>query len=384
MGSRSSSKKSSKTASTNKSNTPYIVNSAAENHKRFHSENIGKKPVLKQNEQQSLPTKMMAKHRKPPQIRRHKQSQQKVKLGQLSPNSSHLPPLPPTPLTLKNYHQKQQQQRGNNEYNEWLLICFKNSIIDSLMELMHCDDLKVYVFDEDMISHHMMANDALSAIEYLFECQFGFMANGNAYLDFNGFAAGMRQCNIHFENPEIAIPLIFEQMVGIKTSNQNDAKQIDYNHVFVAEDTFVEWMMNYIRMHLNQSKQQSAATQQFDERIDKLFTILHAIYTQNKFNKYKKNKKNKKQKMSKPISIPTNPVSVESNPFEVESFYVPSLSASTNKRSIQFQALNIPPRRQQYHQYAKYLQADAVSSVSQTSNKLSLKRSKQHEFYTQY
>merc|ERR1712083_269979 len=158
-----------------------------------------------------------------------------------SPNSSHLPPLPPTPLTLKNYQKSQQRAQAAmmkknvsiNEYNEWLLICFKNSIIDSLMELIHCDELKVYLFDDGMICHHMLNNDALSAIEYLFECQFAFMSNGNAYLDFNGFSAGMRKCNIHFENPEVAIPLIFEQLVGIKQQHKAKKKkknmsQIDY------------------------------------------------------------------------------------------------------------------------------------------------------------
>merc|ERR1719382_527853 len=107
------------------------------------------------------------------------------------------------------------------------------------------DEIKCYVFDDGMISHHMLGNDALSAIEYLFECQFAFMSNGNAYCDFNGFAAGMRKCNIHFENPEVAIPLIFEQLVGInngtlkhqrnKKHKRKNKGKIDYNHVFIAE-----------------------------------------------------------------------------------------------------------------------------------------------------
>merc|ERR1712244_111390 len=103
----------------------------------------------------------------------------------------------------------------------------------------------------------------------------------------------------------MGIPLIFEQLVGIKQSKQTKRKrkkkvlsQIDYNHVFVAEDTFVEWMMNYVRMHLNQS------AGHFDERCDKLFSVLHSIYKYNK-KLTKKNKKNKNNVMP----IPTNPVS---------------------------------------------------------------------------
>merc|ERR1719384_809503 len=146
-----------------------------------------------------------------------------------------------------------------------------------------------------MICHHMLNNDALSAIEYLFECQFAFMSNGNAYLDFNGFAGGMRKCNIHFENPEIAIPLIFEQLVGINNGNHNKKKtkktKIDYNHVFIAEDTFVEWMMNYIRIHINCQH----INEQYDERIDQLFDILEAIYDQSKYNKYIIQKTTKKK-----------------------------------------------------------------------------------------
>merc|ERR1719461_622843 len=302
--SRSSSKKSNKSKSkskNSKSNTPYIVSSGsvvnganephANGHNRFHTENIGKKPTLNANEK-SLHTvanpNKMSLHRKPPQIRRHRKNstKKKLKLGQLSPNSSHLPPLPPTPYNQKRSVLTGQNKLANNvsvnEYNEWLLVCFKNSIIDSLIELMHSDDLKAYVFDEGMVCHHMIGNDALSAIEYLFECQFAFMSNGNAYLDFNGFAAGMRKCNIHFESPEVAIPLIFEQLVGIKQKSQ--IAQIDYNHVFVAEDTFVEWMMSYIRNK-----------QQLDERTDKLFGMLHSIYTQSKYSKYKQKKKLKKE-----------------------------------------------------------------------------------------
>ena len=108
----------------------------------------------------------------------------------------------------------------------------------------------------------MVGNDVLSAIEHLFKCQFGLMSNGSAYLDFNGFAAGMRQCNIHFESPEMAIPLIFEQLMGINSgtfkhlqkAKKSKRSKIDYNHVYIAEDTFVEWMMNYIWVRRDQEQ----------------------------------------------------------------------------------------------------------------------------------
>merc|ERR1712154_664420 len=204
---------------------------AANDHVRHHSDG-------------SMQQKQCILNRKPPQIRR------RHKLPNLSPNSTtstNLPPLPPTPLTQKQQTHKKQQRlslhqkhiqnktvsinMNEYQYNEWLLLCFKNSIIDSLLELLQNDELRVYVFDDGMISHHMIGNDMLSAIEYLFECQFAFISNGSAYLDFNGFASGMRKINIHFENPEIAIPLIFEQLVGINQNNQKNIKtKIDYNH----------------------------------------------------------------------------------------------------------------------------------------------------------
>merc|ERR1712154_751162 len=151
---------------------------------------------------------------------------------------------------------------------------------------------------------------------------------------------GMRKINIHFENPEIAIPLIFEQLVGINQNNQKNIKtKIDYNHVFIAEDTFVEWMMNYIRIHINCQH----INEQYDERIDQLFDILEAIYDQSKYNKYiiqKTTKKNKKRKSK--INI---------NPFEA----APS-SPNKVKRQIMFKNLGIPPRQHlnEYHQYNKY------------------------------
>eukprot|EP01084_Bolivina_argentea_P079849 144740_1 len=281
----------------NNGNVPYIITKSRRNtrniHGRFYSDGNIMKPAMNDVESESdsqsqtqtevhLPVKAISNpRRKPPQIRRHgsKQAKSSSKLCELSPHSlTNLPPLPPTPLKQKKYNICSVPNVSDNapstvgEYDEWLLICFRNSIIDSLMELLLNDELRVYVFDDHMIAHHILGNDVLSAIEYLFECQFAFMSNGCAYLDFNGFAAGMTKSNIHFENAAIAIPLIFEQLVGL--NNDTKAKK-NINHSFIAEDTFVEWIMNYIRIHLTHQNVNA-----FDTRIDTLVSILQSFYNQ--------------------------------------------------------------------------------------------------------
>mmetsp|Transcript_70229 Transcript_70229/g.63029 ORF Transcript_70229/g.63029 Transcript_70229/m.63029 type:complete len:566 (+) Transcript_70229:1-1698(+) len=417
-----------------KHDPPYIVSKSRRKkngHNRFHSDGniLHDQPKMNENHHSNHSSNHKPHphpHRKPPLIRRHppspnnssnnssnhsnhsnhnnahKQkklsSKQKLKKHEstpqapklpLAPNSSNLPPLPATPLSQKRHSTPRNmtpKNELNNDYNQWLLICFKNSIIDSLMELLHNDELRVYVFDDTMIAHHMIGNDILSAIEYLFECQFAFMSNGSAYLDFNGFAAGMRKCNIHFETPEIAIPLIFEQLVGINTGNKGDKNtkgkkkksKIDYNHVFIAEDTFVEWMMNYIRIHVNGGikTKKHHGPNQFDERIDKLFNVLQVIYNESKYNKYMqqqdkmKSNKKKKRKSASPNVINSNNMSKGNdgmttsnnktkgdkkasiiNPFEVESLYASSPSMN-QQRQINFKSLGLPPRQKfnEYHQ----------------------------------
>ena len=257
------------------------------------------------------------------------------------------------------------------------------------MELLHNDELRVYVFDDTMISQYMIGNDILSALEYLFECQFAFMSNGSAYLDFNGFSAGMRKCNIHFETPEIAIPLIFEQLVGINANNhnnnnhhhdiknkkdKNDKKnkktKIDYNHVFIAEDTFVEWMMNYIRIHINGANHHQ--TNQFDERIDKLFDILQSIYKhckyQNTISSNNNNNSNKKKKRKSASPNITKDGGII-NPFEVESLYASSPSMGQQRQTkdiINFKSLGLPPRTRhnEYHQNINHSTKQSIQSFS--------------------
>jgi len=264
----------------------------------------------------------------------------------LAPTSSNLPPLPSTPLSHKRHrtpqHLAPSSRSGdstvNADYNQWLLICFKNSIIDSLLELLHNEELRVYVFDDGLIAEHMAANDAVSAMQYLFQCQFSFMSNGTAYLDLKGFAIAMTKCNIHFEAPDVAIPLIFDQLLVNHSSSSTHSR-------FITTDAFVGWMMGHVRVHLHCASSQRVSRVPFDRRIDTLFTVLRTIEQedeqQSKVTISKRpSNENKSGAMSQSTkSRKRKPKSTVLNPFEVQSLYASSGTGTGGSAAIQQQQM---------------------------------------------
>ncbi len=163
------------------------------------------------------------------------------------------------------------------------------------------------------------------------------MSNGSVYLDLQGFATAMTKYNIHFEAPEVAIPLIFDQLVG--------------GHVALTEDAFVGWIMSQVEgLHTADTASKSVA---FDRRIDTLFALLTVIQQEQAVEQHSVAQK-KRGRKSKVV-----------NPFEVQSLYASSGGAASKSGSGKthfnvpdatksFKALTsvLPPRQKQYHQHS--------------------------------
>lgn len=191
------------------------------------------------------------------------------------------------------------------------------------------------------------------------------MSNGTAYLDVKGFATAMTKCNIHFEAPDVAIPLIFDQLVGTHQSTASAHSQT----LFLAADAFVGWMMGHVRVHLHCATAQRVSRVPFDRRIDSLFAVLRAIEQEEEQNRRNTNSvlaksTRKRGRKSKVL-----------NPFEVQSLYASSGSGTTGggahnsgggahnappqpevDTSLHFNsfkalttASGLPPRQKQYH-----------------------------------